>query len=77
MGAILTGVFALSLADGVTRGHQIWVQTVSVLATGAYSFVVSYILAFLIEKSIGFRIDEEKEIAGLDQEIHGENGYGI
>ena len=77
LGAILTGVFALSLADGVTRGHQIWVQTVSVLATGAYSFVVSYILAFLIEKSIGFRIDEEKEIAGLDQEIHGENGYGI
>lgn len=77
LGAILTGVFALSLADGVTRGHQIWVQVKSVLATGLFSFVVSYILAFLIEKSIGFRIDEEKEIAGLDQEIHGENGYGI
>jgi Amt family ammonium transporter len=77
LGAILTGVFALTLAEGVTRGAQIWVQVKSVLATGAYSFVVSYILAFLIEKSIGFRIDEEKEISGLDQEIHGENGYGI
>lgn len=76
-GAILTGVFALSLAEGVTRGHQIQVQLVSVVATGAYSFVASYIIAFLIEKSIGFRIEEEKEINGLDQEIHGENGYGI
>jgi ammonium transporter, Amt family len=76
-GAILTGVFALSLAEGVTRGQQIKIQFISVIATGLYSFVVSYVLAFLIEKSIGFRIDEEKEIAGLDQEIHGENGYGI
>ncbi len=76
-GAILTGVFALSLAEGVTRGMQIKVQVISVIATGLYSFVVSYILAFLIEKSIGFRIEEEKEINGLDQEIHGENGYGI
>ncbi|MCE9501031.1 MAG: ammonium transporter [Leptospira sp.] len=77
LGAILTGVFAISLAQGVTRGGQIQVQLISVAATGIYSFVVSYILAFLIEKSIGFRIEEEKEIAGLDTEIHGEKGYNI
>jgi ammonium transporter, Amt family len=76
-GAILTGVFALALAEGVTRGGQIKVQLISVVATGLYSFIVSYILAFAIEKTIGFRIDEAKEISGLDQEIHGEKGYGI
>ncbi len=76
-GAILTGVFALALAEGMTRGEQIYVQAVSVLATALYSFVVSLVLAFAIEKTIGFRIDEEKEIAGLDQEIHGEKGYDI
>ncbi|MCZ8155361.1 MAG: ammonia channel protein, partial [Leptospira sp.] len=76
-GAILTGVFALALAEGMTRGNQIYVQVLSVVATGAYSFVVSYVLAIVIEKTIGFRIDEEKEIAGLDREIHGESGYGI
>ncbi|WCL48912.1 ammonium transporter [Leptospira sp. GIMC2001] len=78
LGAILTGVFAVELAEGIGgRGEQIWVQTVSVLATGLYSFGVSYILAFAIEKTIGFRISEEKEIAGLDSEIHGESGYNI
>ena len=76
-GAILTGVFAISLAEGMTRGNQIYVQVISVLATAAYSFFVSYILALVIEKTIGFRIDEEKEISGLDQEIHGEKGYDI
>lgn len=76
-GAILTGVFALELANGVTRGSQVYVQFLSVVSTAAYSFVVSYVLALVIEKTIGFRIDEEKEIAGLDQEIHGEKGYDI
>ncbi|EMO29074.1 ammonium transporter domain protein [Leptospira interrogans serovar Bataviae str. HAI135] len=45
------------------------------VATGAYSFIVSIILVFLIDKTIGFRISEEKEITGLDSEIHGEKGY--
>ncbi|WP_425460570.1 ammonium transporter [Leptospira ilyithenensis] len=76
-GAILTGVFACSLAEGVTRGGQIYVQFLSVISTGAYSFVVSYVLALVIDRTIGFRIDEEKEISGLDQEIHGEKGYDI
>ncbi|WP_210412815.1 ammonium transporter [Leptospira ognonensis] len=76
-GAILTGVFALELASGVTRGSQVYVQFLSVVSTAAYSFVISFVLAYLIEKTIGFRIDEEKEIAGLDQEIHGEKGYDI
>lgn len=78
IGAILTGVFAVSLADGIaSRGEQVWVQFVSVAATGIYSFVLSYIIAFAIEKTIGFRISEEKEINGLDSEIHGESGYNI
>ncbi|EQA35583.1 ammonium transporter [Leptospira inadai serovar Lyme str. 10] len=76
IGAILTGVFTLTLGAGVaSKGDQIVVQLISVLATGGYSFIVSLILAFVIEKTIGFRISEEKEIAGLDSEIHGEKGY--
>lgn len=78
VGAVLTGVFAISLAEGIgSRGEQIWVQIYSVLATGIYSFLVSYAITFSIEKTIGFRISEEKEIAGLDIEIHGESGYNL
>ncbi|HNI26197.1 MAG TPA: ammonia channel protein, partial [Leptospiraceae bacterium] len=77
-GAILTGVFTLSLGAGVaSKGDQIMVQIISVLATGAYSFIISYALAFAIDKTIGFRIEEKKEINGLDEEIHGEKGYSI
>lgn len=76
LGAILTGVFTLTLGAGVAnKGDQILVQLISVVATGAYSFIVSMILVFLIDKTIGFRISEEKEITGLDSEIHGEKGY--
>ena len=77
-GAILTGIFTLSLGAGVaSKGDQIMVQIISVLATGAYSFIISYALAFAIDKTIGFRIEEKKEINGLDEEIHGEKGYSI
>lgn len=78
IGAILTGVFAVELAEGISsRGEQIWVQFISVVATGIYSFVLSYAIAFIIEKTVGFRVNEETEIAGLDSEIHGERGYNI
>lgn len=76
-GAILTGVFALELAEGMTRGTQIYVQFISVIATAAYSFVLSFIIAFLVEKTIGLRVEETKEINGLDEEIHGERGYSL
>ncbi|TGM55071.1 ammonium transporter [Leptospira biflexa] len=77
LGAILTGIFALELAEGMTFESQMIAQLISVVATGFYSFVVSYILALIIERTIGFRIEEDKEITGLDQEIHGEKGYDI
>jgi len=76
-GAILTGVFALELAEGMTRGNQIYVQFISVFATAGYSFVVSFLIAFIVEKTIGMRIEETKEINGLDEEIHGERGYSL
>ncbi|MGV3667991.1 MAG: ammonium transporter [Leptospira bouyouniensis] len=76
-GAILTGIFALELAEGMTFESQMMAQIISVVATGFYSFVASYLIAFVIEKTIGFRIEEDKEITGLDQEIHGEKGYDI
>jgi Amt family ammonium transporter len=39
-----------------------------------YSFVIAWILAFVIEKTIGFRVHEDAEIAGLDAVLH-EEGY--
>ena len=40
-----------------------------------YSFVLAFIIGFVIEKTIGFRVKNEDEIAGIDTVVHGEEGY--
>lgn len=57
--------------------QQLWVQVSAVGITIAYTTVVSFILIFLVQKTVGFRIDEESEAAGLDHSVHGEHGYGL
>jgi Amt family ammonium transporter len=41
----------------------------------AYSFVLAYAIGLAIEKTMGFRIKNEDELAGVDSVIHGEEGY--
>jgi len=36
---------------------------------------VAFIIGTIIEKTIGFRIKSEDEIAGVDTVVHGEEGY--
>ena len=60
-----TGSFAQLLRAG-HRGRS------SVLV---YSFALAYAIGFAIEKTIGFRIKNEDEVAGVDPLVHGEEGY--
>ncbi len=68
-----------SASDAIGRTWTVWDQLilqlkemeVTILLAGA----VTIILCVLIEKTIGFRIDEESEIMSLDQSLHGERGY--
>lgn len=43
----------------------------------AYSFVATLIIAFAIEKTIGFRIKPDKEIEGIDLNEHAESAYEL
>jgi len=38
--------------------------------------VVTLIICVIVQKTVGFRLDEESERMGLDQSLHGEHGYG-
>ncbi len=78
-GAIMTGVFATVGATGLLAGNfkQLMIQLIAVLAAGAYAFFVTFILAFVLEKTIGLRVDKEDEIMGLDQTQHSESGYNM
>ena len=54
---------------------QLAVQAIAAFSVLAYSFVIAFVIATLIEKTIGFRIRNEDEIAGVDLVVHGEEGY--
>jgi len=54
---------------------QLLVQAIAALSVLVYSFVLAFIIGFAIEKTIGFRIKNEDEIAGIDTVVHGEDGY--
>lgn len=43
----------------------------------AYSFVVTLIIGFIIDKTMGLRIKEEAEISGIDYDQHAETGYEL
>jgi Amt family ammonium transporter len=72
-GALLVG-FAATDAGGVS---QFLVQLKSVLIAIVLAASVTALLAWLIERTIGFRTSEEEEQVGLDYSQHGEVGYGL
>jgi Amt family ammonium transporter len=37
--------------------------------------VLAFLIGFAIEKTIGFRVKNDDEIAGVDLVVHGEEGY--
>ena len=57
--------------------NQLTIQLLGMGATIALAVIGTAIIVFVVEKTIGFRIDEQKEIQGLDQSLHGEHGYGL
>jgi len=50
-------------------------QTTAAVAVLAYSFVVTYVIGLAIDRTIGFRVEEEVEVSGIDQAEHLETAY--
>ncbi|MDN5511645.1 MULTISPECIES: ammonium transporter [unclassified Acinetobacter] len=76
VGAILTAVFASEFIMGdkvpTDMMHQLWVQLEGVLATIAYSAVLTFIILKVIDLVIGIRVASDDERMGLDLSQHGE-----
>ncbi|MBN1084933.1 ammonium transporter AmtB [Erwinia aphidicola] len=81
VGCIMTGIFASSslggvgYAEGVTMGHQVWVQLFSVGLTIVWTAVVAFIGFKVADMIVGLRVPEDQEREGLDVNSHGENAY--
>lgn len=82
-GAIATGIFAVPSIGGVAgliagNPNQVVIQLISVVATLAYSFVISFILAKVLDKAMGgIRVDDQDEVGGLDSNLHKESAYNF
>ena len=67
-------------ADGVFNGGGSALlvdQLVAVGATLVFSFVVSYVLAKLVDVTIGLRVTADQEAEGLDASQHAESAYAM
>jgi len=64
--------------DGLFYGGgftQLGRQAAAAGAVMLYSFVMALIIGIAIKKTIGFRIEEKADIAGIDEQEHAQTGY--
>jgi ammonium transporter len=85
----LVGTFGIGLlataaapagVDGLFYGggvDQLGRQALGAGVVLVYAFVVSGVLAMMVHKVMGFRIDEEHEVSGIDLIIHAETAYDL
>lgn len=75
-GTVLIGLFGEG--TGLLAGgswHQLAVQIVIALVAIAYSGVLTAIIVFALQKTMGWRVSEHQEIEGIDIAEHGERAY--
>lgn len=81
-GALMTGVLATTAANpsganGLLYGNPslLWIQFIGVVATIAYSVIVTFVLIKAISFVTAIRSSDEHQHEGLDLVEHGEKGY--
>ena len=82
-GSLAIGLFATKTAnelgaDGLFSGGGLSLlvtQTIGVLIVMIYSFVVTFIIGKILDKTIGFRADRNDEVSGIDFAEHRETAY--
>ncbi|MFZ2260469.1 ammonium transporter [Luteococcus japonicus] len=84
VGTLAAGLFAKGSLAGGAAGlfyggglEQLGRQAVGAVAVLLYSLVVSYLLARLVDATVGLRIDRRAEAAGIDLAEHAESGYDL
>ncbi|AVR45692.1 ammonium transporter [Christiangramia fulva] len=76
VGTLCVGLFATD--GGLFYGggiHQLWVQFIGVASIGAWAMLTTFIVMFILKKTIGLRVTEQEELEGLDMHEHGVDSY--
>lgn len=82
LGISLLGVFSSiainpSGADGLAYGNAAFFgkQVAAVAFASLYALVITYIIFFILGKTMALRVQKETEEQGLDEALHGETAY--
>ena len=84
VGTLSIGFFASASApaavDGLFYGggvDQLWRQAVAAGAVLVYSFTLAALIGLALHKTMGFRVDQDAEVSGIDIEEHAETSYDL
>ena len=90
IGTLMIGLFSVTAAegDGVAGGAvdglfyggglgSLVDQALGVLVAIAWSGVITLVIALAIKFTMGWRVDDEAEVEGIDSDQHGESGYDL
>ena len=80
-GTLVIGLWGVDGATGIGLfngggGSQFAVQAIGVAAYGAWAIVTSLVVIYVLKATIGLRVSEEDEKAGLDVSEHDEAAFG-
>lgn len=76
-GALLLSFFIRESMQTRSALSQFGIQATAAAVAIAYAAIMTLIIIIVLEKTLGFRAEPEKEMAGLDHAFHGERGYGM
>ena len=84
VGTLYIGIFGsgIGLIDRIangdpTPGTQLGAQALGAFGVAIYSFALAFAIGWVIEKTMGFRVKNEDEVAGVDTVVHGEEAYAL
>ncbi|HYZ07874.1 MAG TPA: ammonium transporter [Pseudonocardiaceae bacterium] len=82
VGTLLIGLIGSAASPAGVNGlfygggfDQLGRQAVGAGAVLGYSFVASLLIALLVKVTVGFRLDAENEVQGIDEAEHAESAY--
>ncbi|HJQ43463.1 MAG TPA: ammonium transporter [Jatrophihabitantaceae bacterium] len=82
VGTLAVGLFATRSVNAVGRGlfdgggmHQFGVQALGVVVAIGWAFAGTLLVAYVVHKTVGLRVDDATELQGLDMAIHAETAY--
>jgi len=84
VGTLLIGILATEAAPAGVNGllygggaDQLGKQAIGAFAVLFYSLILTFIIGYLIKVTIGFRVNEDVEVSGVDLEEHAESAYEL